>query len=89
MQEQKVEAGKLYKVELSRVVKKQIGKKNKIVRQIAPEGKIFLVVLCKEPSKFGTVTYTKTFPILLGTPQDRIDEMAEQLYLQLKKQYSL
>lgn len=87
--EENIEVGQLYKVELSRTVKKPIGKKTRTV--VAGSGKIFLVVICRGgKSKSGKAPkYWKSFEILLGTPQENIDEMAEQLYQQLKKQFSL
>lgn len=89
MIEKEIETGTLYKKELTRVIKNQVGKKNKIVRKIASPNKIFLLVTCREPSKRGLITYTKSFEILIGTPEERIDEMAEMLYQELKKQFSL
>lgn len=89
MKDQEVETEKLYKVELNRTHKTTFGKKNKKVVHIAPEGHIFLVVICRIPSKEGVNKYSKHFAILSGTPQERIDEMAEAMYWQIKKQFSL
>lgn len=85
-----IQVAKLYKQELTRVVYTFVGKKNKKVTKIAPPGKIFLKVTVREGDpKNGYRDHFKSFPILAGTPQDRIDEMAEMMFFQIKKQYSL
>lgn len=87
--DENIQIGQRYKVELTRTFSKKIGRKNKKVVMIAPPGKIFLRVICRQPTKEGVMIYSRDFPILLGTPQDHIDDLAEQMYLQIKKQFSL
>lgn len=68
-----------YKVDVTRVHKKRV----------APAGKIFLVVSVKNKTKSGDTIYTSCYPILLGTPEDRINEMAQQMIDSIKKEYGL
>lgn len=85
-----IEVSKLYKQELTRIVYSFIGKKNKKQTKIAPPGKIFLKVTVREGDpKNGYRDHSKSFAILANTPQYFIDEMAEQMFYQIKKQFSL
>jgi len=68
-----------YKVELTRVHNKNT----------APVGKIFLVVHVKQRTKKGFNNYKKSFAVLLGTPEDRLNEMSQSMIDQIKKQFSL
>lgn len=85
-----IQVSKLYKQELTRIVYSFVGRKNKKQTRIAPPGKIFLKVTVREgDAKNGYRDHFKSFPILINTPQDRIDEMAEHMFYQIKKQFSL
>ena len=64
-----------YRVELTRVHKKQI----------ANQGKMFLVAHIKN----GVYTYTSSYQILLSTPEEDINVMSQAMFERIKNQYSL
>lgn len=64
-----------YRVELTRVHKKRV----------APAGKIFLVAHVKD----GKDSYSESVAVLLATPEKELNEMAQTMINQIKKQYSL
>ena len=64
-----------YRVELTRVHKKQL----------ANQGKIFLVAHIKD----GAYTYTSSYQILLATSEEDINAMSQAMFERLKAQYSL
>jgi ribosomal protein S4E len=68
-----------YRVELTRVHNKRL----------PPAGKIFLVAHVKHRTKLRFDTYSKAFPVLIGTPEDQLNEMSQKMIDQIKKQYSL
>lgn len=51
----------------------------------ASPGKTWLLVKCKDKTR----SYEKGFQILYNTPQEHINDMAQKLYEQIKKQFSL
>lgn len=58
-------------------------------RSFPPPNKFWLVVKIIERTKEGKRSYTKSYPVLFNTPEDRVTEMADGMYKALVKQFSL
>lgn len=55
----------------------------------APFGKYWIVITCKRYTKEGKETYRDGFAVLNNTPEERINDMAERMYQQIKLKFSL